>query len=245
VPINQYGDLEPYIQRVVRGEPQILTRDEPLMFATTSGTTGNAKFIPVTPGFLEEYNHAIQVHTWRVVEDHPDIGQGAFLVSFSSDTEGFTESGKPYGAITGFLTRRQPELVRKFFVLPYEVALVKDVEAKYYLTLRLAIEQDIRWAVAANPGTLNLLAEKMQLHAERLIREVRDGPLSSDMPFPEGAEKAARQRVRPNPVRARELDALLERHGALYPKDVWPNRALISCWKGGTMSLYLRQLRQY
>jgi hypothetical protein len=34
----------------------------------------------------------------------------------------------------------------------------------------------------------------------------------------------------------------LRRTGRLLPRDVWPNLRVISCWKGGTMPLYLRKL---
>ena len=45
VPINSYDTLTPYIERMLRGERNILTADQPMMFATTSGTTGRSKLI--------------------------------------------------------------------------------------------------------------------------------------------------------------------------------------------------------
>ena len=111
VPIAEYERLEPYVERAMHGERGVLTREAPLMFALTSGTTGKPKFIPVTPAFLAEYNHAVQVHTWRLVEDYPEIVGGTALVTSSCDVEGHTEGGIPYGAISGFLARRQPGIV--------------------------------------------------------------------------------------------------------------------------------------
>jgi GH3 auxin-responsive promoter len=244
VPINAYEDLEPYVQRAMRGERRVLTREEPLMFAVTSGTTGKSKFIPVTPGYLAEYNHAVHIHTWRLLTDYPDLGQGTFLVPSSSDVEGHTEGGKPYGAISGFLTRHQPRIVRKYFALPYEVAMVKNVDAKYYLTLLLALQQDIRVVISVNPSSLVLLADKLQAHAQRLIADIGTGRISPEVELPAAAATMIRTRLRPDPPRARELEALLQRHGALYPKHAWPNLRVISCWKGGTMPLYLRRLKR-
>lgn len=48
VPINEYDTLQPYITRVSEGEQNVLTREMPFMFATTSGTTGARKLIPIT-----------------------------------------------------------------------------------------------------------------------------------------------------------------------------------------------------
>jgi hypothetical protein len=241
-PVQSYDDLEPYVQRAALGEPGVLTQEAPLMFALTSGTTGASKLIPVTPSYLSEYNHAVQVHTWGIFEDYPEVGKGKFLVPCGADLEGYTEGGLPFGSISGFLTKRQPAVVRQFFALPYEVGLIKDVEAKYYAMLLLALQEDIRLAVSVNPSSLVLLAEKLQLHAESLVRDIRDGTVSRVVALPEPAAAAVASRLRRDPERAWELDELLERHGELRPRDVWPNLALLSCWKGGTVSLYLPQL---
>jgi hypothetical protein len=245
IPIREYEALEPYVQRAACGERNVLTRQAPLLFAVTSGTTGRSKLIPVTPAYLAEYRHAVQIHTWRLIVDYPDVARGTCLVTSSCDVEGYTESGTPYGAISGFLTRRQPKIIQYWYALPHEVARVKDVEAKYYLTLLLAIQQDIRMALSVSPSTLVLLAERMQTCADRLIGDVARGQLPADLPVPEAAARAVRQRLRPNPARAQELSRLAERHGALHPRHVWPNLRVLSCWKGGTMPLYLQRLRRF
>src|SRR5579871_4289360 len=64
VPPTEYDVLEPLVERVRNGEPNVLTSERPAMFATSSGTTGRAKYIPVTPSYLREYSHAVHVHTY-------------------------------------------------------------------------------------------------------------------------------------------------------------------------------------
>src|SRR5262245_47207253 len=56
VPVAAYDYVEPYIARVRRGEFGALLADEVVhMFALTSGTTADRKFIPVTPQYLADY----------------------------------------------------------------------------------------------------------------------------------------------------------------------------------------------
>ncbi len=241
VPPTDYDVLEPLVERVRNGDLNVLTTERPSMFATSSGTTGRAKYIPVTPSYLREYSHALHVHTFRLFADFPDLLQGQALVPSSSDVEGLTPAGIPYGAISGYLTRTQPALIKRFYVLPYALSNVKDVDAKYYLTLRAAIEADVRLIVMPNPSSLTLLAEKLQRFAEELIYDVRRGGVHPD--FAAHAVAARLQLpVRPNSKRAAELATVLSRTGRLLPRDVWPNLRVISCWKGGTMPLYLRRL---
>lgn len=244
VPRNSYEDLQPYIQRMMDGEAGVLTAEPPLMFATTSGTTGRAKFIPVTPSYLKEYQTGIQVHTYRILADYPEILAGRILVSASSDVEGHTSAGIPYGAIGGLLSRNQPRHIRHFYAVPNEIGAVKDVDAKYYLILRHALEADVRLTVTPNPSSLLLLADKMTTYADELIHDIRLGTVNSAY-LPDDIPASLHEGFTPEPERADELAAALARDGRLLPSAVWPNLTAISCWKGGTMPLYLRRLPEF
>ena len=48
VPVRDYEDLKPYIDKVVAGEENILWKGKPIYFAKTSGTTSGSKYIPIT-----------------------------------------------------------------------------------------------------------------------------------------------------------------------------------------------------
>jgi hypothetical protein len=241
VPPNTYETLEPYIERTLQGESGVLTSDAALMFATTSGTTGSAKFIPVTPSYLDEYSHGVHVHLYRMFADFPDLLDGKMLVPTSNDVEGHTEGGLPYGAISGYLTRHQPRPIRRFYALPYELCKVKDVEAKYYLTLRHALPADVRVVMMPNPSSMTLLAEKMTEYAEELIHDIRNGSVNAQF-LPDGAPSGLGEGFAPEPERADALAAILRSTGTLLPREAWPKLRLLSCWKGGTMPLYLRSL---
>jgi hypothetical protein len=245
VPINTHESLAPYIDLMADGKPNILTAEAPLMFALTSGTTGKAKLIPVTPSGMAEYNHAVQTHTWRVLEEHPEAGSGQFMVTSSRDVEGRTSAGIPYGAMSGLMVKRQPALVRSRFVLPYEISLITNVELKYYLTLRMALSSDVSALSSLNPSTILLLCQKLQQYAEPLIRDVRNGTATGLGPLPAWLDRVITSRLTASPRRADELSTLLRSSGSLQPTEVWPNLAFVTCWKGGTMPLYFRQLQRW
>jgi hypothetical protein len=48
-PVATYEDYEPLIKRVMAGEIDLLLNEEPVGWAITRGTTGEQKFIPMTP----------------------------------------------------------------------------------------------------------------------------------------------------------------------------------------------------
>jgi hypothetical protein len=147
--------------------------------------------------------------------------------------------------MSGFVVRRQPALVRSRFALPYEVGTITNVELKYYLTLRLAMSSYVTALSSLNPSTILLLCQKMQQHADALIRDVRNGTATALGPLPEWLDRVVSARLVPNPRRADELAALLRSSGELRPTEVWPDLAAVLCWKGGTMPLYFRQLQRW
>ncbi|MBI2811075.1 MAG: GH3 auxin-responsive promoter family protein [Candidatus Melainabacteria bacterium] len=123
---NKYEDLHPYIEALKNGEVNQLTAQQPFMFATTSGTTAQPKFIPITEEHLKDYTHAFQIHNYKMIVDHPECAVGKFLIITSNDEEGLVESGAPYGAVSGLLSKRQSPLIKHHFSVPYELCKIND-----------------------------------------------------------------------------------------------------------------------
>jgi hypothetical protein len=245
VPPGTYEDHLPYIESSMDGRRGQLTDEDPVMFATTSGTTGKPKYIPITPSHLKDYAHAFQIHNYSIIRDYPKAALGRFLIFASNDTEGFTSAGIPYGAVSGMLRRRQPAVLEKYFCLPHVISQIKDVEVKYYMMLRLALCQNVTALMACNPSSLLLLGDQMQEHAQDLIADIFDGTVRKSYSPPRELMEQLEPYIVFDRKRARELELLLNKDGKLLPKNVWANIGIISCWKGGPMPFYLEKLPEY
>ncbi len=82
----------------------------PFMFATTSGTTGSRKLIPITAAYIEEFRKA-SVNIWLpYAQNFPSLSRGVALSVFSPAEEGRTEGNIPLGAISGRLYLDEPAL---------------------------------------------------------------------------------------------------------------------------------------
>src|SRR5262249_31538654 len=114
VPINDYETLKPLIERMAAGEKNILTAEEPLMFATTSGTTGSRKLIPVTRSYMKQFRRASVASGFNLLQNFPGVTKGVTLSVVSPAEEGRTEGGIPYGAISGRLFKEEPALIKRF-----------------------------------------------------------------------------------------------------------------------------------
>lgn len=246
VPVAGYDQVEPYMNRVRRGETSALLSDPRVyMFALTSGTTAARKYIPVTAQYLADYKRGWNLWGLKVFRDHSPVKLRP-IVQMSGDWEEIhTETGIPCGAVTGLTATMQKKLIRWLYCVPACVGKVKDVNAKYYLALRLSVPRSVGMMIAANPSTLINLAKTGDQEKESLIRDVRDGTLNPRFAIPGEVRAAVKRRLRPDPERARQLEEVVSRTGHLYPKDYWTEPCLLGNWTGGSMGAYLRHYPRY
>jgi hypothetical protein len=247
VPVAGYEYYEPYIKRVMQGDFRALLTDAKVhMFALTSGTTATRKYIPVTQQYLDDYKRGWNIWGLKVFRDHPEVRLRP-IVQMSGDwQESFTDAGIPCGSVTGLTAQMQKRIIRFIYCVPGCLAKVKDPAAKYYLALRLSLPRKVGMIIAANPSTLVNLARAGDLEKESLLRDLRDGTLSThcDIPGPVRAELAGRLRKK-HPERVRELEEIINRTDTLYPKDYWGKDCIIGNWMGGSVGAYLRHFPRY
>lgn len=241
IPIQDYSALEPYIERVKLGETEALFhRQRVRMFALTSGTTSARKFIPVTDRVLENYRRIWTAWGLMAYASRRSLFRHARL-TFVSDWDEFrTPAGIPCGSISGFTSQLQSWVVRRGYILPTESAKLYDTQAKYYLAWRLGALRTIGTWISPNPSTLIQLGRYGTEAADTLLRDLHDGTLTDRYAWTPDLKAAIAPRLTPQPARARELAAILERTGQLRPRDVWPELKLIGCWTGGSVQAYLR-----
>jgi len=245
VAINDYERLRPYVELAQNGESSVLTAGPVLMFTMTSGSTGLPKLIPVTETTRRNHRQLTRFWYYRALVDHPDLFSGKLLGVVSPAVEGRTAGGIPFGAASGLIYQSSPSWIQHAYAAPYEIAGVKDFEAKYYLTMRLALEQDITFFGTPNPSTILKLVESANSAKDEIIKDIRDGAISPRCNVPPEMRAALTGRLKKNPDRARRLESLIKNDGRLRPKEYWPRLQLIGCWKAGTVGVRLHEFDRW
>lgn len=249
LPISTYEDYRPYVERVKRGELGAMfgPGTRVLMFALTSGTTEQSKYIPITPEFLREYRRGWNLWGVRAYVDHLRA-LPMFNLQLSSDWRRcYTEGGIPCGNISGLAADTAPLVSRPIFILPPEMMKISDPLAKQYTALRITMATPrIGVIMTANPSTLVEFARLANDRRDDLIRDIHDGTLNAGIDVPDNIRKALRKQTgRKDPRRAAELERLAELTGDLRPVDFWPNLQLLAVWTGGPVGAYLPRLKDY
>lgn len=246
VPITEYNEIEPFIEAARRGRPAQLTSERPVFYAKTSGTTGAAKYIPVTESSRRSKTAVMRIWLSGLFRDHRAIFRGKVLQIAGPEAEELAPDGTPCGSEGGHAYRNMPRVLRGLYPLPYSVSEIGDYQARYYTMLRIAVMHRIAVIGTPNPSTILQLARELDYHGERLVRDVWNGTLDRRLNVPPEIRDEVEARMRPDRARATFLEhAASAGHGRLLPRYVWPDMELLACWKGGTVGPYLDELEQY
>lgn len=243
--IGDYERLRPYVERAENGEAGVLTAEPVSMFTLTSGSTGAPKLIPVTAVSLANHRQLTRLWYYRANVDHPGLFSGKMLGVVSPAWEGKTAANIPFGAASGLIYQSSPRWIQNAFALPYEITEVKDFAAKYYLIMRLALEQRISFLGTPNPSTILRLVESADRAKAEVIRDIRDGTIAAGCNLGSSIRQTLQSRLKKNPDRAAELERMVNHYGELRPKDYWPELQMIGCWKGGSVGVRLKDLYRW
>ena len=219
------------------------------MFAMTSGTTARPKTIPVTRESLDAYRNGWKIWGILAFDAHEGMirdGMRPILQLASDWRETTTSAGIPCGAITGLTAAMQHPLIRLNYCMPPSASRIKDVEAKYYVALRLSVYRKVGAIIAANPSTLLGIARLGDREKETLIRDLHDGRIDPKWEIPLEVRKSLRFRsVFRRRQTAKRLEEAVHRTGRLLPLDYWPELELVANWTGGTMGAYLNRFSEF
>jgi len=99
VPLHDYDDLRPDIERMMAGEKNVLVADDVLLFEPTGGSTGGSKFIPYTEASLSAVQRAILPWLDDLISSRPGItaGKAYWAISPATRQQAHTSGGIPIG----------------------------------------------------------------------------------------------------------------------------------------------------
>jgi hypothetical protein len=244
VPINNYEDIRPYVDRHKQGEPNVLFPGKPRMYGTTSGTAREPKWIPITRRYYREvYQEMNRLWFYTLIRNKPETFSGKVLSIVGKAVEGAAPDGTLYGSISGISQRDIPRFMRVLHTAPADVFRIADYKARYYTIMRTGIEQNVTLIITANPSTLVEMVNNANEFYDEYVNDIRQGTLSRRVEIAGEIRAVLEPRLRPNPERAEELRALKNRYGRVLPKHYWPNMQIVNVWMCGNTRVYLEKVK--
>lgn len=245
VPAAEFEAFRPYVERHKKGERDVLIPGKPMMYATTSGTTAQPKWIPISDIYMKEVYNAMS-HIWldNFGRVRPKFLTGGLVVSVAKVVEGYAEDGTIFGSVSGVTARELPAFIRKRFVTPPQVYDIKDYTARYYVMMRLAIAHSVSYMVAPNPSTILELVHNADEYFDTYIDDIEKGTISEQFEIAPEIRAALSNFIKADPARADFLRNIKQTYGKPMMKHWWPDLQLISSWKCGNTSIASAKVRE-
>ena len=144
VPILDYEQIRPYIERIKEGRHNVLWKGRPIYFAKTSGTTSGIKYIPITkesiPNHINTARNALLCYMAETGKTKFSDGKMIFL-SGSPELERVGDI--PTGRLSGIVNHHVPSYLRKNQLPSYTTNCIEDWETKLDKIVEETINQDM------------------------------------------------------------------------------------------------------
>ena len=238
VPLTDYEDYRPYIERMVeKGEENLLSPDKVTFYCPTSGTTTKSKLIPK---FSPPGSDTILT---------TDFDQCLLLGSQYQD--GSTPLGVPIIAGLNIHLEAILDCYESNFITPREAYQTTDFMSAIYVQMVFGLKtSSVKCILAGFCSTVltafNLLAQEW----EQMTNDIRNGTLKPSLNLTESRRIALEEALGDgDPQRANQLVAIMSESTKCgfnsVAQQLWPNLTHIITGAGGTFATYIPQIQHY
>ena len=172
VPIRDYEELRPYVDRMVKGEENILWKGKPIYFAKTSGTTSGAKYIPLTK---ESMPFHIQAARNAILSYIHETGKADFVDGKMIFLQGSPiledKNGIKLGRLSGIVAHFVPKYLQKNRMPSWETNCIEDWETKVDAIVEETFNEDMS-VISGIPSWVQMYFEKLEQKGGKPVGEI-------------------------------------------------------------------------
>ncbi|WP_312820156.1 GH3 auxin-responsive promoter family protein [Kaistella carnis] len=161
VPVSDYEDLKPYIEKIKKGQRDILWTDTPEYFAKTSGTTSGSKYIPISKEGMPYQIAAAQSALFHYItqKNNADFLNGK-MIFLQGSPELEDLYGIKTGRLSGIVAHHIPSYLQKNRLPSLETNLIEDWETKVDAIVK-ETEKENMTLISGIPPWLIMYFEKL------------------------------------------------------------------------------------
>lgn len=162
VPIRDYEGLRPYIDRITKGEKDVLWPGKPLYFAKTSGTTSGTKYIPISHDSIDNHiNSARNAILFYIQQTRKSAFLDHGLIFLSGSPVLHEVAGIKTGRLSGISNHHVPAYLRTNQLPSYDTNCIEDWETK--------LEKIIDETITQRMGLISGIPPWVQMYFDRII----------------------------------------------------------------------------
>jgi GH3 auxin-responsive promoter len=172
VPIRDYEQLKPYIEKIKEGKHNVLWKGKPIYFAKTSGTTSGVKYIPITkdsiPNHINTARNALLCYMAETGNTKFADGKLIFL-SGSPELERIGDI--PTGRLSGIVNHHVPKYLRSNQLPSYTTNCIEEWEEKLDKIVEETIHQNMT-LISGIPPWMQMYFDRLEENSGKKIGDL-------------------------------------------------------------------------
>ena len=162
IPIRNYEELRPYVDRIIAGEKDILWPGHPLYLAKTSGTTSGAKYIPITKESMPTHITAARDALLNYIHE---TGNADFVTGKQIFLQGSPvlekKNGLALGRLSGIVAHYVPSYLQTNRMPSWDTNCIEDWETKVEAIVEETVKERMT-LIAGIPSWVQMYFERLK-----------------------------------------------------------------------------------
>ena len=250
VPIREYDEFAPYIERMVRGEDNLLTSEHIGHYNKTSGTLGCAKYIPLAQKQVSVCGKYFALYTNAVISSNLGYGWNDGIgVNLQEGSAEVLPTGATYGCASSVAVKGGPFKNRssKIYTSPLEAKQPAPGGVTRYIHARFALaESNVTYVVSTFASIMLEMFRYIEDKHEMLLRDIEQGTIDESINLPDEVRASLLAQIKPDPKRAEELRrAFAKGFDSPWALNIWPKLQYVISVCGANFTPYTEKLKKY
>lgn len=244
-PLTRANHYQPFVQEIASGTHHVLTKDDPIILAVTSGTSGHHNLVPmIKAASMYFLLNGVTVCLDSMRKAIPETQHlRRTLKIFYNPKSRTSPGGVPIGPNSA--TPKSSEKFIDMYSTPMAAFDITTEREALYAHLLFALKDSEIGAIEANfvPLIHNAFVE-LEENWEQLVQDIARGEVNPEMNIPEDVRQNLNALLSPDLERAEELRQEFERGFDNIAKRIWPNVQVILAVDSGAFQVYGNMLRE-
>jgi len=172
VPIRDYEQFRPYIDKIKDGKHNVLWKGKPIYLAKTSGTTSGIKYIPISKDSITNHINTARNALLSYIAQSGNSGFTNGKMIFLSGTPELERiGGIPTGRLSGIVNHHIPNYLRKNQLPSYETNCIDDWETKLDKIVEETVNENMT-LISGIPPWVQMYFDRLKAKTGKPIKEI-------------------------------------------------------------------------
>ena len=173
IPVRDYEDVKPYIEKIIKGNKSVLWPGKPIYFAKTSGTTSGEKYIPITKDSMPFHvKGSVEATMHYIVETNNTAFLNKKIIFLQGSPVLKDLNGIKTGRLSGIVAHYTPRFLRKNTLPSWETNCLEDWEEKVEKVSKETLKEDMAAIGGIPPWVVMYFEKLLYLSGKKTVSDI-------------------------------------------------------------------------